>query len=140
MSFESYRDVLRQPLRDAQVVDLNRDFFAVAGFGHSNGSQILWTQKEMRYVCLIIKLINAGNTTKHPNPAVIRFNTNTLVHLGSHPADCRNIITSAEEVPDVLLQLELPQPLIDGLCILRHRRKHKLSHKVRWKHLVDFVK
>lgn len=42
--WESYWDVLRQPLRDVQVVDLEGDFLAVARFGHSDGRQILQTK------------------------------------------------------------------------------------------------
>lgn len=45
-SRESYWDVLRQPLRDVQVVDLDGDFLAVAWFGHSDGRQILQTRQD----------------------------------------------------------------------------------------------
>ena len=45
-SRESYWDVLGQPLRDVQVVNLDGDFLAVAWFGHSDGSQVLQTQQD----------------------------------------------------------------------------------------------
>lgn len=58
------------------------------------------------------QLMNAAQTT--------RLNSITVfAHLRSHPADGWNIITSTDEVPSILLQLELTQPLIDGLCILQ---------------------
>lgn len=62
---ESYWDVLRQPLRDVQVVDLNGDFLAVAWFGHSDGRQILQTQQDKRRMNLYIPVemrINAAQT------------------------------------------------------------------------------
>lgn len=53
-----------------------------------------------------------------------------LTHLRSHPADGWNIITSIDEVGSVLLQLELTQPLIDGLGILQHTTKHTVVQTV----------
>lgn len=48
------------------------------------------------------------------------------IHLRSHPADGGNIVAGAQEVPGVLLQLEVAQPLEDGVRILGHRvRKSK---------------
>lgn len=44
------------------------------------------------------------------------------LHLGSHPADGGHVITGADKVPSVVLQLEVAQPLADGLCVLHHRR------------------
>lgn len=46
----TYRDVLRQPLGDVQIGDLDGDFFAVAWLGHADGSQILPTQEERKYM------------------------------------------------------------------------------------------
>lgn len=44
-SWKSYWDVLRKPLRDVQVVDLDGDFLAMTRFGHSDGCQILQTRQ-----------------------------------------------------------------------------------------------
>jgi len=40
-----HRNVIRQPLGDVQVVDLDGDFLAVSWFGHSDGRQILQTEQ-----------------------------------------------------------------------------------------------
>ena len=42
-------------------------------------------------------------------------------YLGSHPADGGNVVARVDEVPRVLLQLELPQPQVDRLRILGER-------------------
>ena len=55
--WESYWDVLGQPLGDVQVVDLQGDLLAVARFGHSDGRQVLQTKH----------LINAAETTCRSN-------------------------------------------------------------------------
>ena len=49
-------------------------------------------------------------------------------YLGSHPADGGNVVARVDEVPRVLLQLELPQPQVDRLRILgeRERQTHRL--------------
>lgn len=60
----SYWDVLGQPLRHVQVVDLDGDFLAVAWFGHSDGSQILQTQHDERQQH-IIGCHDTKSTVKH---------------------------------------------------------------------------
>lgn len=47
---------------------------------------------------------------------------NCYTHLRGHPADSGNIISRVDEVGRVLLQLELTQPLIDGLTVLTTER------------------
>ena len=58
-------------------------------------------------------------------------------YLGSHPADGGNVVARVDEVPRVLLQLELPQPQVDRLRILGEREtdtqvESKTGRKYRW--------
>lgn len=47
----SYRDVIWQPLRDAQLADLHRDLLSVAWFSHADCRQILKeTHTEMSFI------------------------------------------------------------------------------------------
>lgn len=63
---------------------------------------------------MILLYVARRFTPAHPGLSVC------CVHLGSHPADCRHVIAGADEVPGVLLQLELAQPLMNGLCVLEN--------------------
>lgn len=56
--------------------------------------------------------------THHPTPP------SAGGHLRGHPADGGHVIASADKVPGVVLQLEVAQPLADGLCILQHTHTH----------------
>lgn len=42
-------------------------------------------------------------------------------HLRGHPADCGHVVSGAHEAGGVLLQLEVTEPLEDGLCVLQHK-------------------
>ncbi|TNN28654.1 hypothetical protein EYF80_061198 [Liparis tanakae] len=106
---ESYRDVLGQPLRDVQVVDLHGDLLAVAWLGHSDGRQVLNTTHQ-------VKAAPPG-AAGPPRPGP---------HLGGHAADGRDVVAGADEVPDVLLQLEVREPPIQGLGVLQ-RNRHGVS-------------
>ena len=48
----------------------------------------------------------------------VTTHTHTHTHLGGHPADGGHVVARGDEVGRVLLQLELLQPLVDGLRVL----------------------
>lgn len=56
------------------------------------------------------------------NNIILIITTHTHTHLGSHSADGGHVIASADEVGCVMLQLELTQPLVDGLGVLTRER------------------
>lgn len=46
--------------------------------------------------------------------------------LGRHTTNGWHVVAIVEEVGRVLLQLELAEPLEDGICVLEHREKSTL--------------
>lgn len=49
-------------------------------------------------------------------------------HLRSHPADGGNVVSHFNEVGRVLFQLEVTQPLVDGLRVLTRETVNLLTH------------
>lgn len=130
---ESYRDVVRQPLRDAQVVDFHENLLAVSWFRHSDGRQVL--QREG-----VRTKTRQGNRTQPSNnlnlaQSSVCSGRSKLdpTHLRSHPADGRHVVAGVYEVPGVLRQLELTEPLKDGLGILQETQTQDQADPVRFR-------
>lgn len=108
----THRDVVGQPLSNAELPNFRGDLLPVAWFGHANGCQILrgaeWGRGQQW-------LRGLGAVCPH---CWQLWEGRDLPHLRGHAADGGDIISSVEEVDSVRLQLELTQPVVNGFCIL----------------------
>lgn len=119
----THRDVVGQPLRDAELPNLSGDLFPVAWLGDTDGCQIL-TQAEWDCGQQWHRRARGSSSLLPAAQGVLGRVEKDLPYLWGHAADGGDVITSVEEVGSVGLQLELTQPVINGFCILE-RGQHK---------------
>ena len=101
----THRDVVGQPLGYAQLGDLRGDLLPVPRLGYPNGRQVLPH-----------KVMPSGPL---PWPRVPALPSRCGTDLGRHAADSWHVVAGLQKVGSVALQLELAQPVMNGLSILQ---------------------